>query len=203
VQLGSGPEAARFSGAGRERDVRRTLAVGTAAGVAVLIFFMWRGDGDGAVYAPFRNSALDEGTRLHVATFAAAGGEGYNRENCSVPAKVLRSQEGAKTRFLCEKGRLSNSHVWRYASNLKPVTYHLPRRRPSRYRFVGYLGAAVACGAVLIVSRSAPYWACTVVRSASAAAERTPVLPALFHYPGTAAGGLAIVVRASDRSERR
>jgi len=40
-----------------------------------------------------------------VATFDAADGESYNKENCEEARELFQSQDGVKTKFWCEKGR--------------------------------------------------------------------------------------------------
>ena len=58
-----------------------------------------------STYTLYRNSATDEGLRIHVATFDANEGEGYNRGNCEIARELFQNQDGVKVRFLCEKGR--------------------------------------------------------------------------------------------------
>lgn len=41
---------------------------------------------------------------MHVATFNADAGEGYNWGNCLQAAKLFQSQPDVKTLFWCEKG---------------------------------------------------------------------------------------------------
>lgn len=72
---------------------------------AATALFVLDSSSDKSFYTLYRNSVLDEGMRLHVATFDSADGEPYNRENCSVVTQLMQSQEGVKTRFWCEKGR--------------------------------------------------------------------------------------------------
>jgi len=43
--------------------------------------------------------------RLHVATFDAAGGGDYNRQNCGIAQELFQQQPGVKVRYWCEKGR--------------------------------------------------------------------------------------------------
>jgi hypothetical protein len=52
----------------------------------------------------YRNSAMDDGARIHVATFDANETEAYNRENCEHARELLQQQPGILTRFWCEKG---------------------------------------------------------------------------------------------------
>jgi hypothetical protein len=60
-----------------------------------------------STYTLYRDSVTEGGSamRIHVATFDAANGEDYNRENCEVAQQLFSAQEGVKTRFWCEKGR--------------------------------------------------------------------------------------------------
>jgi hypothetical protein len=60
---------------------------------------------DASTYTLYRNSVLDDGARIHVATFDAADGDAYNRENCGAAAGLFGGQPGTRTRFWCEKGR--------------------------------------------------------------------------------------------------
>jgi hypothetical protein len=59
---------------------------------------------DASTYTLYRNSVLNDGARIHVATFDAADGEAYNRENCAAAAGLFVGQPGTRTRFWCEKG---------------------------------------------------------------------------------------------------
>lgn len=58
------------------------------------------------VYTLYRDSALDFGTpsRLRVATFDAADGDAYNRENCAAAGRVFQGRPNAMVRYWCEKG---------------------------------------------------------------------------------------------------
>lgn len=60
---------------------------------------------DASSFTLYRNSVLNDGARIHVATFDAADGEAYNRENCAAAASLFGGQPGTRTRFWCEKGR--------------------------------------------------------------------------------------------------
>lgn len=60
--------------------------------------------GSAATYTLYRNSVLNEGARLHVATFNADEGEAYNRENCAEAARLFQARADVKTKFWCEKG---------------------------------------------------------------------------------------------------
>lgn len=63
------------------------------------------------------------------------------------------------------------------------------RRRPSKYRFVGYLGVPVACAGVLIVTRIGAAVACRMLHSASPTAPCTP-----YQFPSFITIGLWIVI---------
>ena len=52
----------------------------------------------------YRTSLIIENARMHVATFNADAGEGYNWDNCLQAAKLFQSQPDVKTYFWCEKG---------------------------------------------------------------------------------------------------
>jgi hypothetical protein len=52
----------------------------------------------------YRNSVMDKDLRIHVASFDAADGETYNKENCEQAQQLFQSQPGVKTKFWCEKG---------------------------------------------------------------------------------------------------
>ena len=60
---------------------------------------------DASTLTLYRSSVLSDGARIHVATFDAADGEAYNRENCDAAAGLFGGQSGTRTRFWCEKGR--------------------------------------------------------------------------------------------------
>jgi hypothetical protein len=57
-----------------------------------------------AVSTLYRGSVLP-GERIHVATFDAAHGENYNRENCDIARRLFGSQPGVVVRYWCEPGR--------------------------------------------------------------------------------------------------
>jgi hypothetical protein len=63
----------------------------------------------GDTYTLYRNSVLDAKMRLHVATFDAADGGAYNRENCDQALDLFQAQAGVKTKFWCEPGRFQTS----------------------------------------------------------------------------------------------
>ncbi len=58
-----------------------------------------------SVYTLYRDSLIQPGARIHVASFDAAEGEEYNAENCEVARQLFQAQEGVQTQFWCEKGR--------------------------------------------------------------------------------------------------
>ena len=55
-------------------------------------------------YTLYRNSVIDQGLRVHVASFNAADGEAYNRENCDIAARLFQQQPGVTVKYWCEKG---------------------------------------------------------------------------------------------------
>lgn len=55
-------------------------------------------------YTLYRDSVLSPAMRIHVATFDASDGEGYNKENCQLAAQLFQNQPGISTKFWCEKG---------------------------------------------------------------------------------------------------
>lgn len=65
---------------------------------------------DAGTFTLYRNSMTDMAMRLHVATFDAAEGEAYNRENCAQAMRLFEGQLGVKTRFWCERGRFRAAH---------------------------------------------------------------------------------------------
>lgn len=60
---------------------------------------------ENSVFTLYRNSVVGVDMRLHVATFDAADGEAYNRENCWIAAELFKSQPNVRVRYWCEKGR--------------------------------------------------------------------------------------------------
>lgn len=56
-------------------------------------------------YTLYRNSPLNGAMRIHVATFDAAEGGNYNRDNCATAADLFQRQAGVSARFWCEAGR--------------------------------------------------------------------------------------------------
>jgi hypothetical protein len=57
-----------------------------------------------SVYALYREAMIPD-TRVHIATFDAAYGERYNRENCERARFLFVSQPGVIVRYWCERGR--------------------------------------------------------------------------------------------------
>jgi len=60
--------------------------------------------GDG-IFTLYRNSIVDAEMRLQIATFDAADGEAYNRENCFLAAALFKNQPAVRVQYWCEKGR--------------------------------------------------------------------------------------------------
>jgi hypothetical protein len=60
---------------------------------------------DEHIYTLYRDSVIEVGARIHVASFDTGEGEGYNAENCELARKLFQAQDGIMTRFWCEKGR--------------------------------------------------------------------------------------------------
>ena len=55
-------------------------------------------------YTLYRNSAIDEKMRIHVATFDSADGNDYNSNNCEIARRLFQNQNGVIVRYWCEKG---------------------------------------------------------------------------------------------------
>ena len=55
-------------------------------------------------YTLYRSSLVEGVSRIHVATFDAKGGDGYNLGNCDLAADLFQHQDDVKVRFWCEKG---------------------------------------------------------------------------------------------------
>jgi hypothetical protein len=55
-------------------------------------------------YTLYRNSVTDEKMRIHVASFNSSDGDNYNQGNCKIAQELFQKQDGAKTKFWCEKG---------------------------------------------------------------------------------------------------
>lgn len=60
---------------------------------------------DYGIYTLYRESMTPQRQRIHVATFDAAEGENYNRENCSTARDLFANQPGVRVRYWCERGR--------------------------------------------------------------------------------------------------
>lgn len=56
-------------------------------------------------YTLYRGSVAPDVFRVHVATFDAANGEKYNRENCAIAAGLFQRQPGVTVPYWCEWGR--------------------------------------------------------------------------------------------------
>jgi hypothetical protein len=84
-------------------ETRPTAALATIALI---------GCNDTGVYTLYRSSPTietisGEGARIHVATFDAADGADYNRENCEAARSLFVSQPGVVVRYWCERGRFA------------------------------------------------------------------------------------------------
>lgn len=63
---------------------------------------------DAIVYTLYRNSAVNESMRIHVATFDATETEKYNLENCNTARDLWAASIApvkSPVRYCCEKGR--------------------------------------------------------------------------------------------------
>jgi len=72
--------------------------------LVLLLIFGTKVSANDMVSTLYRTSLIIENARLHVATFNADAGEGYNWGNCLQAAKLFQSQPDVKTYFWCEKG---------------------------------------------------------------------------------------------------
>ena len=70
----------------------------------LLLIFGTKVSANDMVSTLYRTSLIIENARMHVATFNADAGEGYNWGNCLQAAKLFQSQPDVKTYFWCEKG---------------------------------------------------------------------------------------------------
>lgn len=61
-------------------------------------------NGTKGIYTLYRNSMVGDGMRVHVATFDAADGDDYNRENCDIATHLFAEQPGVRVKYWCEKG---------------------------------------------------------------------------------------------------
>lgn len=57
------------------------------------------GCNDSSSYTLYRNSVLDQGMRLHVATFNSSDGDAYNKENCDIASGLFRRQSGVTVKY--------------------------------------------------------------------------------------------------------
>jgi hypothetical protein len=64
------------------------------------------GTGKWGAYTLYRDSPKFPEMRIHVATFDAADGEDYNRENCDI-ARQLFANQGVAVRYWCGRGRFN------------------------------------------------------------------------------------------------
>lgn len=58
----------------------------------------------GETYTLYRGSIVGN-MRVHMATFDAAEGNGYNQTNCQIAADLFARQPGVSVRYWCEKGK--------------------------------------------------------------------------------------------------
>ena len=58
----------------------------------------------GGNFTLYRNSAVDEKMRIHVASFDSLDGAAYNSENCKVAEELFKNQPNVTVRYWCEKG---------------------------------------------------------------------------------------------------
>jgi hypothetical protein len=73
--------------------------------MAIAVALLGACQGSDDAYTLYRGSAADPRLRVHVATFDAADGEVYNRENCHIAANLFARQPDVTVRYWCEKGR--------------------------------------------------------------------------------------------------
>ena len=62
-------------------------------------------NGESDTYTLYRNSVMNKGLRIHVATFDTKDGEAYNRENCQITMDLFQKQPGVTVQYWCEKGK--------------------------------------------------------------------------------------------------
>ena len=62
-----------------------------------------------STYTLYRSSATTDGAnmRIHVATFDAADGATYNRDNCEIAKNLFQNQKGVTVTYWCERGYFS------------------------------------------------------------------------------------------------
>lgn len=62
-----------------------------------------------STYTLYRSSATIGGAnmRIHVATFDAADGATYNRDNCEIAKNLFQNQQGVTVTYWCERGYFS------------------------------------------------------------------------------------------------
>ena len=62
-----------------------------------------------STYTLYRSSATTGGAnmRIHVATFDAADGATYNRDNCEIAKNLFQNQQGVNVTYWCERGYFS------------------------------------------------------------------------------------------------
>lgn len=73
--------------------------------VVLCLFTVACNGGPDHTYTLYRNSAVNDSLRVHVATFNAAESEIYNRDNCGEVGTLLHAKSGpVKLHYWCEKG---------------------------------------------------------------------------------------------------
>lgn len=78
--------------------------------LATFVSLALSGCADSYAYTLYRNSAIDQNMRIHIATFDASegfnesNGNDYNSQNCEIAAKLFQAQLGVTVRYWCEKG---------------------------------------------------------------------------------------------------
>ena len=62
-----------------------------------------------STYTLYRSSATTGGAsmRIHIATFDAADGATYNRDNCEIAKNLFQNQQGVTVTYWCERGYFS------------------------------------------------------------------------------------------------
>jgi len=82
----------------------------TAIGVILLSLSLFAcsdigiGVSEDKVYTLYRDSTVDKGMRIHVATFDVNESQAYNKENCEIARDLFEGQPGVSVTYWCEKG---------------------------------------------------------------------------------------------------
>ncbi len=73
--------------------------------VAVTMVGVASAESGGSIVTLYRNSALDDRMRIHIATFdVVETSPTYNSENCDIAAELFEAQSGVSVRYWCEPG---------------------------------------------------------------------------------------------------